>query len=134
MKNLNKIRVLLVDDEAAIREGLVEYLEDYDFEVAAAMNAEEALNILAKKPHDVAIIDLRLSGMGGETMILRIHQIYPSLRFLIHTGSTDYRLSKELKLIGIQSEHVFFKPVLDLTQLYKGINNLVRGKEDEDVQ
>ncbi|MCP4702815.1 MAG: response regulator [Gammaproteobacteria bacterium] len=118
------VRILVVDDEASIRKSLVEFLADYNFEVSSAESAEEALTLLAKTQVDAAVIDLRLPGMSGEGLILHIHEKLPGMRFLIHTGSAGYRLSEELKGIGLAAEHVFFKPLPDLAQLVEGIKKL----------
>jgi len=66
--------------------------------------------------------------MSGETLIQEINKIDPTCRFLIHTGSVGYSLSEELKTIGMKSEHVFFKPQLDLTDMVKMIVSLMNLK------
>jgi DNA-binding NtrC family response regulator len=123
------IRVLVVDEEPSIRESLVEYLDDFDFDVSSAENAEDALELLARTPQDVAIVDLRLPGMSGETMIQRAHEMMPAMRFLIYTGSVGYHLSEELERIGMRSEDVFTKPLTDLSLLIKSIQKLMQDKE-----
>lgn len=119
------IRALVIDDESSIRESLTEFLEDFDFDVTPAESAEEALDLLSDKVFDVAVVDLRLPGMSGETMIVKAHEINPGMRFLIHTGSVDYRLSKTLTKIGMKPEHLFLKPLPDLTILVDRIQELV---------
>jgi len=127
--NQNKpIRIMVVDDEPPIRKSLANYLEDLDFEVISAETAEESLDFITNSPCDVAIVDLRLPGMNGDALILHAHKICPSLRFLIHTGSVGYHLSKELKAIGMKQEHVFLKPVSNLILLVEAVNKLM--KED----
>jgi DNA-binding NtrC family response regulator len=125
--NEKKIRVLVIDDEPFIRESLSGYLEDCDFEVASVESAEEALELLEKVTCDVAIVDLRLSGMNGDALIQSIYKVYPAVRFLIHTGSVDYRLSPELLRIGVRSDHVFYKPQHDLSRFVDKINELMTG-------
>lgn len=128
------IRVLVVDDEPVVGMSLVEYLDDHGFEATSVENARDAMDLLAKVRYDLAIVDLRLSGVSGEGLILQAQKLHPSLRFLIHTGSISYRPSKELELIGIQAEHVFIKPLPDLKLFIKTIKSLVAGKEDDDVR
>ncbi len=124
------IRILVVDDEASVCQSLVGYLEDANFDVASADTGEEAMRLAVEKSFDVAIIDLRLPEMSGEALILQIHKMVPSLRFMIHTGSVGYRLSAELRQIGILPTHVFLKPMDDLNEIVTGIKNLVQEKED----
>ncbi len=129
MKNYSGIRVLIVDDEQFIRESLVEFLKDYSFEVDWADSAESALSKLKENSYDIAVIDLRLPGISGESLILEINKIHPDFRFLIHTGSVGYNLSEDLKNIGMKPEHVFFKPQPDLTVMLKMIASLVKPNQ-----
>ncbi len=124
------IRVLIVDDEFSIRNSLSAFLEDHDFRVSIAGNAEEALESMneamrLQQQYHVAIIDLRLPGMSGETLIKKAHGLFPGIRFLVHTGSSTYSSSEEMKRIGILQEHVFKKPLPDLTLLAMAVKKLV---------
>ncbi|MBU3914278.1 response regulator [bacterium] len=125
MIDYSGIRVLIVDDERFIRESLVEFFRDYRFKVSWADSAESALSGLKRNMHDIAVIDLRLPGMSGDSLIQEIHKIDPAFRFLIHTGSVGYCLSEDLRAIGMKPEHVFYKPQLDLTIMVKMIVSLV---------
>ena len=125
MVNHSNIRVLVVDDEPAIRKSLVSFLEDYDFQVFSAKSSEQALKILSSVPCQVAIVDLRLPGINGDTMILNAKNLYPSLRFLIHTGSVNFQLSADLTAVGIRQEHLIVKPQYDLSVFIKAIERLV---------
>ena len=118
-------RILVVDDELTIRESLTAFLEDCEFEVSAVASAEEALELIGEAPHDVGIIDLRLPAMSGEAFILHAHEMAPAMRFLLHTGSSNYCLTGELERVGLRPEHVFRKPITDLAILVKGIRNLL---------
>ncbi len=125
------IRVLVVDDEASICHSLMAFLDDYDLEVDTAGSAEAALGQIAENAFHVAIVDLRLPGKSGETLIKLAHEIAPTLRFMIHTGSTTYKLSEEMRRIGVRPEHVFIKPQADLRVFLGAVNDLMRGEDDE---
>lgn len=121
----SKIRVLVVDDETSIRTSLTAYLEDFDFDVSDASSAEEALDLMEHLQFQVGVIDLRLPGMSGDALVLIAHKLYPHMRFIIHTGSSNYNLSEELKNIGIRSEHLFLKPMPDLFFIVEAVERLV---------
>jgi len=125
------IKVLVVDDEVSVCQSLVGFLEDSDFDVNSASSGEEALELAKKEYFDVAIVDLRLPGISGDALILKAHQLVPDLRFIIHTGSVGYRLSEDLKQIGMLPDHVYMKPMDDLNELVKGIKKLVTWEEKE---
>ena len=125
MVNHSDINVLIVDDEPAIRSSLASFLEDYDFMVCSAKSSEEAMKILSDVSCQVAIVDLRLPDMNGDTMILEAKKLYPALQFLIHTGSVNFQLSKELRAIGIRQDHLIMKPQQDLTRFIEAIEHLI---------
>lgn len=118
-------RVLVVDDEPAIRNSLVEFLEDCQFDVFSADSGEDALDLIALMPIDVALVDIRLPKLDGDSLILQAHQLRPRMRFLIHTGSVEYQLTAELKSCGVTQEHVFAKPQMDLTVFKDAISKLM---------
>jgi len=110
-------RILIVDDESSIRESLAEFLRDFGMDTMTSVNAEEALKLLATESFNVLIVDLRLPGITGDAMIPKAHKLQPNLRFLIHTGSIDYRLSGELISLGLTHDNIILKPLSDLTSL-----------------
>lgn len=118
-------QVIVVDDEQTVLINLVAFLEDEGFQVLSASNAEQALEIISQKKPDVGIIDLRLPGMNGNELIIKAHALLPSMKFIIHTGSTDYVLPDELKEIGIHEIEVVHKPVSDMQVLSDTISSLM---------
>jgi two-component system KDP operon response regulator KdpE len=62
-------RVLVVDDEAPILRALAANLRARDYEYDVAATAEEALEVAARNPPDVVILDLGLPGMSGLDVI-----------------------------------------------------------------
>ena len=89
------ITVFIIDDEDRIRQLVADYLDDFDeFEIRVAATGEDALEELAREPADVCIVDMRLPGISGEEFILTAGTRGLSKRFLLHTGSMDFNLSK----------------------------------------
>ncbi len=117
--------VLIVDDEAPICDNLAAYLEDDGLRVQVAHSGEEALRLVeAGLEVQVCILDLRLPGMDGNQTALALHRIAPGIRFLIHTGSTDYTPSPDLGGIGVSPAHLFNKPVADMSRLVQAVRLL----------
>lgn len=111
-------RVLIVDDEEMIREGLKAYLEDEGMEVVAVDSAEEAVwRVKSGQTFMVCIMDMRLPDMDGNVAIRNLHSLCPSMNFIIHTGSTDYALPGDLQAIGLSQEQVYLKPLKDMAPL-----------------
>jgi len=122
-------RVLVVDDEPSISNSLVEFLEDCLFVVSAAESAESALELIDHTPIDVAIVDIRLPKLDGDSFILQAHRRFPRMRFLIHTGSVEYKLPDELKGFGVTHDHVFLKPQMDLSVFETAIRKMMDAGE-----
>lgn len=123
------LSILVVDDEAGIRESLAQFLEDYDYDVTTAESAEDALELLERSVFDIVIVDMRLPGMSGDYLIVKANEKHPDLRFLIHTGSVDYRLPDELIRIGVKPGHIFLKPLTDMSVVVESIRELLGDKE-----
>ena len=118
--------ILIIDDELSLLKGLVAFFEDEGFAVRGVVSGEKGLEILENERIDAVIIDMRLPGIDGNETIIRAHKLQPSLRFLIHTGSTDYQLPESLQAIGITPEAVFLKPLPDLTVLSQAARGACR--------
>lgn len=123
------IRVLVVDDEPSIRNSLLEFLEDCQFAVSAADSAESALELIEHTSIDVAIVDIRLPKLDGDSFILQAHQRFPRMRFMIHTGSVEYKLPDELKGFGVTHDCVFLKPQMDLSVFETAIRKMMDAGE-----
>ncbi len=129
MMTKNEKLVLVLDDEPNIRESLAEYLMDCGFFTLTAESAEKALELHLLDEVAVAVVDIRLGGMDGLEFIKRLHALRPAVRYLIHTGSTDFQLDQELRDIGLTELDVLFKPVLDMSVFETEIRNKLTGFE-----
>jgi two-component system, OmpR family, KDP operon response regulator KdpE len=79
------IRVLVVDDEPAIRRALRPPLVELGFHVAEASRGEEALQALRATPYDVVLLDINMPGIGGIETLRRIRSFAPRLPVLMLT-------------------------------------------------
>ncbi len=126
------IKILVVDDESVVSTNITAFLEDEGFNVFSAASGEEALELLSEQSVDIGIIDMRLPGIDGNTLILKAHDMRPVMKFLIHTGSTNYGLPNTLKAIGLSPRQVFRKPLPDLSVLTRAIDALITGEMLDD--
>lgn len=79
-KNLDGLRVLVVDDDADSLEIVSTILQNCNSEVQTAINAQEALHVLQHWEPDVLISDLQMPGMDGYELMRRIRREKPSFR------------------------------------------------------
>lgn len=122
------MRVLIVDDEPMIVRMMKNYLEDRGFEVDAAASGREAQRCIAEREYDAAIVDVRLPDMDGDRLIAAAARTRPSMRFFLHTGSIDYAPSEELKRHGVDEGSIIRKPVRDMDEIRKMIEEAVKDK------
>ena len=82
-------RVLVVDDDALVRLGTLDMLEQLGYRAEEAEDAEMALARLAKWPQlDVILVDLGLPGMSGRDLIVELRRRHPLLRIIIASGQS----------------------------------------------
>ena len=79
-------RVLVVEDEAYVRDSLVEILRARRFDVSAAGSVAEALAHLGRAPVDVVLSDLRMPGADGLELVRRMQAAAPDVPAVILTG------------------------------------------------
>src|SRR5260221_5268625 len=82
----NAKHLLIVDDEAALREAIAERLADHGFVVEQAGSGEEALARLAEFACDIIVTDLRLPGVDGRAVLDAAFERYPDIIAIIITG------------------------------------------------
>ncbi len=123
-------RLLIVDDDPEVRRTLVAFFEDEGFAARPAADAEQALALLDEVVFEVAVVDIRLPGIDGATLIERMLVDHPNLRVLVHTGSIDFVLSQRLRDLGLADNDILTKPVLDMSRFVQA----VRERTDNDTQ
>jgi DNA-binding NtrC family response regulator len=82
----NTIRVLVVDDEAAVRELLADFLNSLGYEVVCATNGREGLQAYTEGRFDVVISDLMMSPMDGLELLNATKKVNPEAIFIMITG------------------------------------------------
>ncbi|HCG88627.1 MAG TPA: sigma-54-dependent Fis family transcriptional regulator, partial [Alteromonas macleodii] len=104
---MSKTTILIVEDDAGLREALLDTLLLGNYEVVAADCAEEALMVLSSRSVDLVVSDIQMGEMSGLTLLKSIKTKYPNMPVLLMTayatiddavqamrdGATDY-LSK----------------------------------------
>ena len=94
------VRVLIVDDDPALRKILSVMLTHADFVCSTAACGEEALRLLENQPTDVVISDLCMPGISGMDLLIVVHERYPQLAFLMVTGEDETRVGVRAMQLG----------------------------------
>ncbi|MEW5912808.1 MAG: response regulator [Thermodesulfobacteriota bacterium] len=121
-----KIRVLVVDDERDFAAPLVRRLKLRGLETLSASSGAQALDMLAERPMDVVILDVRMPGMDGIQAIKEIKARHPLLEVIMLTGHADL----EASLQGMEQGafDYLLKPA-DIDDLVYKVQDAFRKKE-----
>ncbi len=123
---MDKTKLLIVDDDEKLRFNLQLFFEDEGFNCFPFESAELALKALENSCFDAAIVDLRLPGINGEEFIIRASEICSHMKCILYTGSSDFKLTDELKKINFVKEDIFLKPITDMSILLNRINEKMK--------
>jgi DNA-binding response OmpR family regulator len=91
----NNGHILIIDDEAALRQTFARVLQRAGFEVTTAENGEQGLDFLKSTDFDMVFMDLRMPGLAGLDVLKIIHAGYPSLPVVLFTAQPDLNSAVE---------------------------------------
>ncbi len=78
--------ILVVDDEEAIRSGIAKVLSRLNLKVATAAGGLAALEMMARKPYAIVLLDVKMPDLDGMEVLKRIRQDYPGTEVIMITG------------------------------------------------
>ena len=83
----NKIRIMVIDDQAVVRQGFVSLINTVaDMEVIAqGVNGQQALELYRQHQPDITLMDLRMPVMSGVDAIAKIRHEFPEARIIVLT-------------------------------------------------
>lgn len=94
--------ILVVDDEAEIREGLEALLSSEDFQVTLAETAEAGFQRLEERPFDLLLLDVSLPDRSGIEMLREIHRRDPGLAVILITAFGSIDMARQAFKSGAQ--------------------------------
>jgi len=107
------VRILVVDDDQAIRCLLRDMLEPEGYEVVEAENGHEGLLRYHTAPADLVIVDMQMPVMDGLTLLRELQRAFPAVKVLAMSGSrtrlqkasplTRYTLEKPFSLAAVRA-------------------------------
>ena len=110
----NKIRIVVIDDQAVVRQGFVSLINTVvDMEVIAeGTNGQQAIDLYREHRPDVMLIDLRMPVLSGVEAIAAIRREFPGARIIVLTtydGDEDIYRSLQAGAQGYLLKDVFFE-------------------------
>ncbi|RKH55517.1 response regulator [Corallococcus aberystwythensis] len=117
------LRILLVEDDADIRESASELMSDLGHTVRAVESAEAATEVMAKEPFDLLFTDVTLPGKSGVMLAREAVRSFPSLRIIIASGDSRAVSGEDGKAL----ERVVLLPKpYDLNQMERALEQAAR--------
>ena len=102
-------KVLVVDDEVAVRELTIRALVRDGFDCSAAIDGEQALKLVEHESYDAVVTDLRMPNLHGHALSVELLKLENRPLVVVLTGVLEPKLAKDLLKRGI--DDIFFKPV-----------------------
>ncbi|WP_252980018.1 response regulator [Eisenbergiella tayi] len=124
-------RLLIVDDEPMIVEGLKAYIltADYSFSaVDTASNGREALEQMEKQPPDMLITDIRMPQLDGIGLLSAVREREWGTKVIVLSGYNDFEYVRSMAVLGI--ENYLLKPVNE-EELYATVSATLKKLDNE---
>lgn len=105
---MTAIRILVVEDEENVRLGLEEIITRAGYEVTGVGSGEEALALLPDHQFDLVVLDLKLKGIDGITVLTELRVVSPDTVVIVLTAHASLETAVEALRLG--AHDYLFKP------------------------
>ncbi|HMK52632.1 MAG TPA: response regulator, partial [Thermodesulfobacteriota bacterium] len=122
---MNKERVLVVDDEASVREMVSKIINLIGHEVVTTGSGKEALEILKKEPFSIMITDVKMPEMDGFELMKEVSTQFPNIHMICMTAhGASYTYTD---VVGAGATDYITKP-FTIDEMRAKLNRVVREK------
>ncbi len=109
------LRIIIVDDEKSQREMLGGFLTKKGYTTKTVSSGEEALKLYETENFEIALLDQKMPGMDGITLLSKLKQIDPELQAILITAHGTVETAVEAMRAG--AYHYITKPITNLDEL-----------------
>lgn len=120
--------LLLVDDEAAIREIMKGTLENFGYAIRTAEHGLDALSVFSRHQQEITLVitDMEMPLMNGAALVSALHKINPQLKVIVTSGLND------TQFITSNDRIRFLQKPYTAEQLLTAVHDLLAGKESDE--
>jgi two-component system NtrC family sensor kinase len=104
-------KLLIIDDEEGIRKLLALSLESDGYEVCAAANGEEGIEIFKSELPVIVLTDIKMPGMDGVEVLKQVKELSPDTEVIMITGHGDMDLA--IEALKLEASDFLNKPIKD---------------------
>ena len=119
--------VLCVDDDPAVGKVLAALLEQAGVKALLASSASQALELLARRPIDLVVSDLKMPGIGGMDLLRTVVERFPDVPVVILTAHGSVPLAVEAMRAGAAD---FMQKPFDRDEVLFVVEKALRGRRD----
>lgn len=119
---VEKRKVLVVDDEEALRTVLSSELVSEGYEVVTASDGDEAINEIQKQSFDMVLLDIKMQRVNGFEVLKFVKDKHPKTKVIMLTGFADLKNAIESKKLGAED---FVSKPYDLVDLLTTIERVM---------
>jgi DNA-binding response OmpR family regulator len=121
-------RILVVDDEPAVRAFLRDVLDDPARQVVTAESVEDALERIAAEEFDLVLLDLKLRGRSGMAVLAEVGERWPDTAVIVLTGHASLETAIEALRRG--AHDYLFKPCKTM-ELRQSVREALRRRQEK---
>ena len=128
---MENCRLLIIDDEAVIRDGLKRVLEGESFVVETCSSGFHAIEIMQQREFDLIITDLKMPGMSGMEVLKNVRTLQPDIPVILITGYASVDTAVEAMKNGA-SDYISkpFGPDIILEKVQKALSQRTLSLDD----
>lgn len=126
MNTLHIINILIVEDDEAINQMIVEYLENHEYQCTSAYSGSEAILRIERDTFDVVLLDLMLPGKSGEDLLQEIRKLQDIPVIILSAKDT---IDSKVALLQSGADDYLCKP-FDLKELEARIQVQLRKRNN----
>jgi CheY-like chemotaxis protein len=126
-------QILVVDDDATVRDLLKVILEREGYAVSVAADGKEAIRLFRREPADLIITDIIMPEQEGLKTIFDLRREYPGIKIIAISGGGQYGLNDYLEAAAAFGANRTFAKPFDRSELIKAVRELLSSKRSNPV-
>ncbi len=127
MNPVPPVKILIIDDEAIIRQSFSDHLEDLGYDAITANNGRVALEVLEKESPDLILTDLRMPEMDGLDVIRHVLKKHPDMPIVIISGAG--RIADAIEALRLGAWDYILKPIREMSILEHLVKRVLDKKK-----